>query len=107
MSIMVVVEDQGVLNHRFAKKLSSEQIHCPTLRITIVTSIPLPQYVTVEKDKWFERLRDAIIDSFLLICRQSCALKSVAYEMPIHPICYVKSYDYFPKESNIYTCQKS
>ena len=59
MSIMVVVEDQGVLNHRFAKKLSSEQIHCPTLRITIVTSIPLPQYVTIEKDKWFERLRDA------------------------------------------------
>ena len=42
MSIMVVVEDQGVLNHRFAKKLSSEQIHCPTLRTTIVTSISLP-----------------------------------------------------------------
>ena len=86
MSIMVIVEDQGVLNHRFAKKLSREQIYCPTLRITIVTSIPLPQYVTIEKDKWFERLRDPNIDSFLLICRQSCATRMVAYEMLIHPI---------------------
>ena len=86
MNMIVVVEDQGVLNHRFAKKLSSEQIHCPTLRTTIVTSIPLPQYVTIEKDKWFERLRDANIDSFLLICRQSCATRMLAYEMLFHPI---------------------
>ena len=67
MNIMVVVEDQGVLNHRFAKKLSSEQIQGPTLRITIIWSILLPRYVTIDKDKWFERLREANIHSFLFI----------------------------------------